>query len=123
MFALSYMPPVISSGDIVSAPRDWNEWSLVVQRTIEHYSGNMNVPEIAYEVWNEPDLFGQWKTYGEKNYLDLYRFAASGAGRAKVKQNFKLGGPATTAPYTAWTKNFLAFVSQNNLRLDFFSWH
>lgn len=123
MLALSYMPPVISSGDIVSAPRDWNEWALVVQRTIEHYSGTLGISDISYEVWNEPDLFGGWKTYGEKNYLTLYQYSAIGASKAQGVKPFKLGGPATTAPYDAWIENFLKFVSENNLRIDFISWH
>lgn len=123
MLALSYMPPAIASSDIISPPKNWNDWSLVVQKTIEHYSGDLKIPNINYEVWNEPDLFGSWKTYGEKNYLDLYRASAIGANNAKVSLPFKIGGPATTAPYSAWTRNFLSFVQKNNLRLDFFTWH
>lgn len=123
MLALSYMPPAIASSDIVSQPGDWNEWALVVQKTMEHYSGELNIPNVAYEVWNEPDLFGGWKTYGGKNYLELYRYSAIGASRARTNQPFLLGGPAITAAYVNWTKNLLTFVEKNNLRLDFFSWH
>lgn len=123
MLSLSYMPPAISSGSIVDPPRDWNDWALVVQRTIEHYSGNLGIADIAYEVWNEPDLFGNWKTYGERNYLVMYQYAALGASRAKNVKSFKIGGPATTAPYDNWVDNFLKFVADNNLRIDFYSWH
>lgn len=123
MLSLSYMPPAISSGDIVDKPKDWNEWGLVVQKTIEHYSGSLNIPNMAYEVWNEPDLFGGWKTYGDKNYLELYEWAAVGAGRAKVNQSFSFGGPATTGAYEDWTRKMLDLAAQKNLRLDFLSWH
>jgi hypothetical protein len=68
LLVLSYMPSVIAKdGNIVNIPNDWNEWALVVQRTIEHYSGRSgkNISGIYYEVWNEPDLaqFGGWKYY------------------------------------------------------------
>lgn len=128
LLALSYMPPAIGSGDIVSPPKNYSDWSLIVQKTVEHYSGDLKIPNVNYEVWNEPDLFGNWKTYGERNYLELYRASAIGAQNAASASGgrilpFKIGGPATTAPYSAWTRNFLNFVQKNNLRLDFFTWH
>lgn len=123
MLSLSYMPAAISSGDMVDKPRDWNEWAVVVQKTIEHYSGGLNIANMTYEVWNEPDLFGGWKTYGDKNYLTLYEWAAIGAQQANVGQNFAFGGPATTGLYEDWTRKLLDLAAQKNLRLDFLSWH
>src|SRR3990170_5770230 len=39
-FSLGYMPSVMSEdGSLVSRPIRWEEWSLLVQRTIERYSG------------------------------------------------------------------------------------
>lgn len=124
VLALSYMPNVIAKdGIIINPPNDWNEWSLVVQRTIEHFSGKnaRNIDGIYYEVWNEPDLeqFGSWKLGGEKNYLTLYSYAASGANNAKNVNTFYLGGPATTGLYKNWIE---ALVRSGN-RLNFFSWH
>lgn len=121
--SLSYMPLPISKSDIVDEPKDWNDWSLVVQRTIEHFSGEKNIPNVYYEVWNEPDLFGKWKMGGDKNYQTLYAYSSKGATNARVSQNFKLGGPATTGLYQNWIDEFFPFVLKNNLRLDFFSWH
>jgi hypothetical protein len=121
--ALSYMPPAISSGDIVAAPQNYADWQVVVQRTIEHVSGTRGISDVYYEVWNEPDLFGGWKTYGSKNYLQLYGAAARGAQSARVSQPFKIGGPAITALYKNWFDALLTYASENNLRLDFFSWH
>ncbi len=123
--ALSYMPAVISKGDIVDLPKDYGEWEQVVKATIEHYSGRngMNIANVYYEVWNEPDLFGKWKTYTDKNYLTLYLYAAKGAARANNVNGFKLGGPATTALYKNWVDSFLNFAVENKLKLDFYSWH
>lgn len=121
--ALSYMPPTISSGDIVSLPQRWEDWQLTVQKTVEHVSGTRKIADVYYEVWNEPDLFGGFKYYGDKSYLTLYTYAVQGANQAKGVLPFKIGGPATTGLYKNWFDALVKHVSKNNLRLDFISWH
>ncbi len=132
--SLSYMPQAIASADILSVPNDWNDWSKVVQATIEHFSGrsNRNIDGVIYEVWNEPDLFGDWKSWvsqnythpdGAKNYLTLYEYAARGAARAANTNNYEFGGPAITALYNDWLTRLVNYVDKKNLRMDFFSWH
>lgn len=121
--SLSYMPPVISSGDIVSPPQRWEDWQLTVQRTVEHISGTRKTSDVYYEVWNEPDLFGNWKYYGDRNYMTLYNYAVRGAVNARGVLPFKIGGPATTALYENWFIAMADNATQNNVRLDFFSWH
>ncbi|OGD00531.1 hypothetical protein A2701_01590 [Candidatus Amesbacteria bacterium RIFCSPHIGHO2_01_FULL_47_34] len=122
-FSLSYMPAAISSGDTVAPPKDWKEWSLVVQKTIEHFSGEMGLSDVYYEVWNEPDLFGEWKMSGKKDYRTLYLYSVRGAEQAAGVKPFKIGGPATTGLYKSWVDNFFPFILKNNLRMDFYSWH
>lgn len=124
LLALSFMPAVIArNGVIINPPNNWDEWALVVQRTIEHYSskGGMNINGMYYEVWNEPDLeqFGSWKIGGEKSYLQLYKYAALGATRSRNINQFYLGGPGTTGLYKNWV---IALVTSGN-RIDFLSWH
>ena len=124
--ALSYMPPAISSGDILAKPQNWGDWQLVVQRTINHLSGERGISDVYYEVWNEPDLFGSWKYYGDKNYLTLYAYASAGAqaaARSKSVRPFKLGGPAITALYENWFNAWAEGCINNQWRCDFFSWH
>lgn len=121
--ALSYMPPAIAQGDIVSQPTNYGDWQIVVQRTIEHVSGTRGIRDVYYEVWNEPDLFGGWKYYGDKNYLTLYAAAARGAQNARNTQPFKIGGPGITALYKNWIDALARHALENNLRLDFISWH
>lgn len=121
LFALSYMPNVIAKdGVIINPPNDWNEWALVVQKTIEHYSGKngLNLTGIYYEVWNEPDLaqFGGWKV---GDYLTLYHYASVGANNAQNVNAFYLGGPATTGMYTSW----ITALAKSGNRVNFFSWH
>jgi xylan 1,4-beta-xylosidase len=123
--SLSYMPEVISTGDMIAPAKDWNEWGQVVQATIEHYSGRgaMNIDGVIYEVWNEPDLFGSYKTYGDKNYFDMYTASVRAAGRARGANPFEIGGPATTGLYQNWEERMIKYVDANNLRMDFLSWH
>lgn len=137
-FALSYMPSGISSdGSVISRPSNWDEWRVLVQRTVERYSGQSttlcggtirgdSLAGVHYEVWNEPDLesFGKWSVYGgERNYLTLYEQSVRGAQSAQNVQNFYIGGPGTTAPYRNWFRAFLDHTNKNNLRVDFLSWH
>ncbi len=124
LLALSFMPSAIAKdGKIINPPNNWDEWALVVERTIEHYSGKgaKNLSGLYYEVWNEPDLdqFGSWKLSGDKNYLTLYRYAAIGANRAQNVNYFLLGGPATTGLYQNW---IISLINSGN-RVDFLSWH
>lgn len=123
--ALSYMPDAISTGDMVSPARDWNDWGQVVQATIQHYSGRdqKNIDGVIYEVWNEPDLFGGFKTYGDKNYLTMYEVSARAAARVRNVNLFEIGGPATTGLYQNWLERLIKFADASNLRLDFVSWH
>lgn len=122
--SLSFMPSAIAKdGVIINPPNDWNDWTAVIKRTVEHYSGKSekNINGMYYEVWNEPDLdqFGSWKLSGEKNYLTLYKTAAAGATQAAGVNPFMFGGPATTGLY----KNWILGVINTGSRLDFFSWH
>jgi len=125
-FSLSYMPPAIAkNGDIVNPPENWQDWMRLVKETVQHYSGKdqKNLINVIYEVWNEPDLFGKWKIGGEKDYRLLYKYAVWGANQTKNTNPFKIGGPATTLPYKNWVGKFLDFTVENNLRIDFYSWH
>ena len=125
-FSLSYMPHVMaSSGDVTDTPSSWSEWEYLVKETVEHYSGSngLNIPMVYYEVWNEPDLFGNFKAGKGKNYFDLYLHAIRGAQSAKNTQVFKIGGPGTTSLYSSWFNKFISFVADNNLWLDYYSWH
>jgi len=123
-------------GSLIGKPKNWDEWIFLVQKTIEHYSSKDTVlpcgalenfwkTDIYYEVWNEPDLetFGKWRYSGEKSYNDLYFYSVKGAQQAQNALPFKIGGPVTTALYKNWIQKFLDFVSANNLRIDFLSWH
>jgi hypothetical protein len=124
--ALSYMPLSLSkNGNTTDNPKNWSEWETLTQKLIERVSGRdgLNISGVYYEVWNEPDLFGNFKLNGDKSYLNLYLHSAIGASRAKNVLPYKFGGPATTGYYPNWMNGLLDFTASNNLRLDFLSWH
>ena len=127
VFALSYMPPQLSAdGTVEGPPSNWSHWQQLVRQTIIRYSGtnNYNINNIYYEVWNEPDLFGEWKPDRDpRNYLTLYQQSARAAENLEQVNNFYLGGPATTGMYPNWIKALVNHTREQNLRLDFISWH
>ncbi len=123
--SLSYMPDGVSNGDVTDVPQNWADWEFLVRSLVEHISGKngLAIPDVYYEVWNEPDLFGKFRTKGKKSYLDLYFYAHRGAVSAKNTLPFKIGGPAITSHYKNWLVDILNFASSNSLRFDFYSWH
>ena len=124
--SISYTPgPIAPDGNITGMPTNLSEYQVIVQRTIEHLSKTRAIEGVIYEVWNEPDLFGEFRVYGRKNYLELYGAAARGAQAAVVNgaRPFQFGGPATTALYKNWIDGLATFAIENNYRLDFISWH
>lgn len=135
--SLGYMPPAISEdGSLISNPKNWEDWSTVVQKTVERYSGKSTrlcgqvtggwFEDIYYEVWNEPDLesFGKWSLYGgDKDYKTLYYYSVIGASKAQNINRYLIGGPATTAAYRNWFITFADYILDKKLRIDFLSWH
>jgi hypothetical protein len=121
-FSLSYMPGAIASSKI-NPPGSWQDWQNLVQATVEHYSSYID--NVYYEVWNEPSLpmFGNWKMYGGKDYRLLYHYAVLGAEEASVSNSFKIGGPSIPELDPIWISLLFDYVLENNLRLDFISWH
>ncbi len=123
--SISYMPLAISSGSEIDVPNNWEDWRKSVSALVQHVSGTggLNISNVYYEVWNEPDLFGKFSLNGTKSYVSLYRYAAMGAADAKGVTAFKFGGPATTGMYRDWMSGLLNYTTANNLRIDFLSWH
>ncbi len=126
MLVFSYMPPSLSlDGKNVSVPNNWLEWQNLVKATVSRYSGKdgYNLDNLYYEVWNEPDLFGNWHYGKQPNYLTLYYHTVKAAQKATNVNAFKIGGPATTGFYPNWIKALLNYCQDNDLRIDFISWH
>lgn len=122
LLSLSYLPPALVNQSVTDKPNSYPDWQNLIQSTIERYSGRqqMNIANIYYEVWNEPDHFGKMSPV---DYGTLYLYASKGASAAKNVNPFRFGGPAVIGVNRTWLNDFLGIVLQNKSRLDFLSWH
>jgi hypothetical protein len=116
MLSLSYTPDS-------KEPSDWNQWNNLITTTVNRYSIEKNISGIYYEVWNEPDLFGGWHYAKSPNYSTLYINTARAVATGAKGSVYKVGGPAITAYYSNWIKALFKTASENNVPLDFISWH
>ena len=130
----------------VLPPKDFAKWARICEHVIRHYNEGWgwgldnahttvnitwsNQFNIAYwEIWNEPDLdpvdvglpknprcWGGTVT----NFFQLYETTAK---HLKGKfPDLKIGGPALCGNML-WGERFLCYCRDNNVPLDFFSWH
>lgn len=118
----------------VHPPADMEKWSAVCLGIIRHYNEGWadgfhhNIRH--WEIWNEPENRPAMWSGTDDDYLRLYRTAA-----LAIKKQFpalKVGGPALGASGsfvngefvpTDFATNFLAMCRQDNVPLNFFSWH
>lgn len=111
-------------------PVDMELWGEVCKKITAHYR-DLGWPLAAYEIWNEPDWFdrsvnakafycGTWK-----EYLEIYRYAVNGIRDANPYAS--VGGLSLATFSDAYMKGevdeFLTYVKDNGLPLDFISYH
>jgi hypothetical protein len=124
LLSISYTTADMSkTGQNAGEPKDWNLWFQLVSATAKRYSVDQNIPNIYYEVWNEPDLFGGWHYSRSPSYSTLYLQTAKAVAQGAGNSPYKIGGPATTGFYPNWITSLLKTTADNHLRLDFLSWH
>ncbi len=114
-------------------PKDYTKWAKIAEHIIAHYTEGWAdgfTYKIDYwEIWNEPDGAADDANYVDKKcwggtkqqFFDFY-----GVVSRYLKARFphlKIGGPAVCYPLTDWASDFLSYVVNNQLPLDFFSWH
>ena len=106
-------------------PENKSKWAEVCKHIVMHYNDGWAdgfYYNISYwEIWNEPDLSGFWNGTTEQ-YFNLYQETA-----VTLKQydpTLKIGGPCTSSIFNKnFTTRFLTFVKENQIPLDFYSWH
>lgn len=120
VISLSYYPAGVASS-WTGRPYNWSAWETEVQSLI--YRISSTTPNVYYEVWNEPD----GKDFGNMSpaeYLELYRHTVAAASRVSNTQPFKIGGPAmANLDNKNWMREFITRVANDQLRIDFISWH
>jgi xylan 1,4-beta-xylosidase len=105
-------------------PKDFSKWARICINVIRHYNegwANGFHHNIKYwEIWNEPEIDTMW-TGTRRQYFELYATAAK-AIKAH-DPSLKVGGPAATHVNSALVKPFLAWCRDQQVPLDFLSWH
>ena len=126
---LSFMPTALASGSEtvfryrgnVTPPRNYAQWSTLIDTLVSHWVERYGVQEVAewfFEVWNEPNLKAFWS--GTRNdYFKLYQITAGAI--KKVDPSLKVGGPATARD--GWIEEFLAFCEAERVPVDFVTTH
>ncbi len=106
-------------------PTNYTKWAEICKHIIMHYNEGWNngyYYNITYwEIWNEPDLEVFWNSTSEE-YFKLYNITSKTL--KNYNQSLKIGGPCTSSIYNEeFTHRFLIYIKDNNLPLDFYSWH
>jgi len=112
-------------------PKDWDEWADYVYNAVYHWNVEKNYSVKYFEIWNEPDIFF-WEGTQEELFK-LYQVTADAA--KKADPTAKVGGMAFAGwknpfhkeqagnPKDSLLYQFIQYVKDNNLPLDFISWH
>ena len=107
-------------------PRDYDKWSELVFRWVEHCVKKYGASEVTswyWEVWNEPDI--QYWHGTPEEYDKLYDYAVKAVKRASPAA--RVGGPATTGPgpekSSGFLRQFLQHCDTSGVPLDFITYH
>lgn len=106
---------------LISPPKDWGRWAELNERLAAALVEHFGVEEVApwgFEVWNEPNLEVFWGGT-QAEYFRLYETAARAI--KSVDARLLVGGPSTAA--AGWVADFLDFVVDADVPLDFLSTH
>ena len=119
-----YLPPYDSPSDTLSFTRFASLCKHVVKHFNDGWDNGLYTNTQYWEVWNEPgglfwdgtvlQFFKMYQAVADsiKNYAPSCKVGALGAV------------PLTSiGEHTAYREGFIHFCSQNNLPLDFYSWH
>ena len=126
---LSFMPTALASGaktvfhyrGNVTPPRDYQQWSTLIERLVRHWVDRYGAREVGqwfFEVWNEPNLKAFW-TGSRRHYFTLYRHTIRAI--KGVNANLQVGGPATA--HDEWIEEFVDYCERYDLPADFISTH
>jgi xylan 1,4-beta-xylosidase len=123
---LSYMPrdlardpsrTVFAYRAVVSPPRDWDRWAMLIRGLVAHLVERYGAEEVRrwpFEVWNEANLSVFWSGTPAE-FWRLYEVTARAV--KQVDPAIRVGGPASAA--VGWIDGQLAAAAP----LDFLSTH
>jgi xylan 1,4-beta-xylosidase len=115
-----------SAGAEADVPALIGHYAKVAAHIVLHYNqgwdGGFRYGIKYWEVWNEPDFSGFWAAQPAA-YYELYAEVAKAVKAADP--TVLVGGPAQGRPLGVrpYGEDFLAYVRDHKLPLDFYSWH
>lgn len=132
---LSFMPSELASGEKtvfwyhanITPPRHMEEWRALVYQLIRHCVKRYGAEEVSQwylEVWSQPDYQNYFWAGTMEDYFLLYRHSAEAAKEACP--GIRIGGPGISSigyEKSTWIRSFTSFCRENNLPLDFVSFH
>jgi xylan 1,4-beta-xylosidase len=130
-------------------PQDFTRWKEVIEHFIRHCMARYGVEEVRtwyFEIWNEPNLEGFWRST-QQHFFEMYK-VVSRAIKA-IDSQLRIGGPSTSSYHpdeavyerlkakkditaadfigivskAPWMVEFLAYCESEDLPLDFVSSH
>jgi hypothetical protein len=106
-------------------PEDFKKWANICKHIVMHYNdgwANGFHYNIKYwEIWNEPDVRKFWTGTPEQFY-QLFEIVAKTL--KAYDPSLMVGGPGgSRSPVPEYNDYFLAYLKNNDVPLDFFSWH
>ena len=106
----------------VSPPKSYERWDGLMKALAQHLVDRYGIDEVAkwyFEVWNEPNIDFWGGIPRKESYFTLYEHTARDL--KSVSARIRVGGPATAA--AAWIPDFIQFVAENHVPVDFISTH
>ena len=115
-----------------SPPNDYDVWETVCYEYFSHLVERYGIEKVStwrFQCFNEPDIpdFFMSELPPEaiaervKEYCKLYEAFEKAANR--VSKELKIGGPALALHIEEFLVPWLEFVKENNLKIDFISYH
>jgi len=101
---------------------DLDQWSHLIDAFARHLLERYGREELHgwfFEVWNEPNLEGFWERADQAAYFELY--ARTARALEAIDPELRVGGPSTAG--AAWVPEFLAYVAERKLPVDFITTH
>ncbi|HFD39454.1 MAG TPA: hypothetical protein ENJ31_06350, partial [Anaerolineae bacterium] len=107
-------------------PQNWVRAAVEVVRHYRQMAAESGIPLRYVEIWNEPNSKQFWDSTPQA-FFDL--FAQTAQALKAEFPDLKVGGPGLTQGAVMlpqgqqYTENFLAYLQDNGVPLDFLSWH
>lgn len=131
-FDFTFMPKELSSSQStvfwykgnISKPKDIRAWTKLIDSFIGHCINRYGIEEVRqwyFEIWNEPDYM--W-TGSQEEYFHLYK--ATVEVILNKDHRLRIAGPAIMHKVDfagSWLNDFIDFINDNNIRLDYFTYH